>query len=158
MSKNNKSHHHKDYGFTKKCPYCGSPVVLRNSNYVYHNNKNYGKMWVCSKFPECDAYVGCHPGTTIPLGRLADVRLRRAKNKAHSAFDPLWKSGLMTRKEAYEWLSITLHIAQEDCHIGMFDVRTCERVVEVCRKQHNKQLDKYRNNNSRPMFERGYKR
>ena len=69
-----------NYGFTKKCPYCGAPVLLKDSNYVYHNNKNYGKMWVCSNYPECDAYVGCHPGTTIPLGRLADSALRKAKN------------------------------------------------------------------------------
>ena len=65
------------YGFAKKCPYCGANVVLRDSHFVYHNNKNYGKMWVCSNFPQCDSYVGCHPGTDIPLGRLADSVLRR---------------------------------------------------------------------------------
>jgi ssDNA-binding Zn-finger/Zn-ribbon topoisomerase 1 len=144
-----------NYGFTKKCPYCGSPVVLRDSHYVYHNNKDYGKMWVCSNFPQCDSYVGCHPGTTIPLGRLADSILRRAKHNAHEAFDPLWKSGLMTRKEAYIWLSAMLRIPQEECHIGMFDVKTCGKVVEVCNKQNNKALQKYR---ERPRYTRGYKR
>lgn len=143
-----------NYGFTKKCPYCGAPVLLKDSNYVYHNNKNYGKMWVCSNYPECDAYVGCHPGTTIPLGRLADSALRKAKNRAHKAFDPLWKSGLMTRREAYIWLSAMLHISQENCHIGMFDISTCKRVVEVCSKQHNKAIEGCRE----PRYTRGYKR
>lgn len=143
-----------NYGFTKKCPYCGAPVLLKDSNYVYHNNKNYGKMWVCSNYPECDAYVGCHPGTTIPLGRLADSALRKAKNRAHKAFDPLWKSGLMTRREAYIWLSAMLHISQENCHIGMFDISTCKRVVEVCSNQHNKAIEGCRE----PRYTRGYKR
>lgn len=101
------------YGFAKKCPYCGANVVLRDSHFVYHNNKNYGKMWVCSNFPQCDSYVGCHPGTDIPLGRLADSVLRREKHKAHDAFDTLWKSGLMTRKEAYIWLSAMLYISHK---------------------------------------------
>ena len=143
------------YGFTKKCPYCGSIVVLRDSNFVYHNNKNYGKMWVCSNFPKCDSYVGCHPNTTIPLGRLADRSLRNAKSKAHSAFDPLWKSGLMTRKEAYIWLSAMLNIPQEQCHIGMFDEKTCEKVYKLCIKQHNKRVEEYLR---KSRYSRGFKR
>lgn len=146
------------YEFAKKCPYCGANVVLRDSHFVYHNNKNYGKMWVCSNFPQCDSYVGCHPGTDIPLGRLADSVLRREKHKAHDAFDTLWKSGLMTRKEAYIWLSAMLHIPQEECHIGMFDVKMCRRVVEICKKQDNKVLSEYRKKNTTPRYTRGYKR
>lgn len=153
MGKKNRDTH--NYGFTKKCPYCGAPVVLRDSNYVYHNNKNYGKMWVCSNFPQCDAYVGCHPNTTIPLGRLANKNLRHAKNRAHSAFDPLWKSGLMTRREAYIWLSAMLNIPLEKCHIGMFDEKTCDKVVRVCSKQNNKQITDYKRNS---RYSIGFKR
>lgn len=126
----------KQYGFIKKCPYCGSNVVLRHSNYVYHCDKDYGYLWVCSNFPKCDSYVGCHKGTTIPLGRLADKNLRKAKNHAHREFDKIWKSGIMTRKQLYIWLSAMLDIPQKNCHIGMFDVDMCNRVVEVCKKQH----------------------
>lgn len=35
----------------------------------------------------------------------------------------------MKRKEAYKWLSNALQVEGKDCHIGMFDVETCEDVV-----------------------------
>lgn len=81
----------------------------------------------------CDAYVGCHPGTINPLGRLANAELRRAKKAAHAAFDPKWREGGMKRQQAYKWLSEQLGITREECHIGMMDVDLCRRVVEVCK-------------------------
>jgi hypothetical protein len=36
--------------------------------------------------------VGCHKGTTKPLGRLADAELREWKKRAHAAFDPVWQA------------------------------------------------------------------
>lgn len=145
-----------------KCPYCGAEAVLRDSNVVYGNDKYYGKMWVCKNFPKCDAYVGCHEGTTIPLGRLANQRLRNLKKEAHKQFDPLWKSGLMSRKEAYRWLADMLHIDCEDCHIGMFDIKMCQKVIHLCRKQNNPIINNYRAKHykecTRPVFTRGYER
>ena len=38
----------------------------------------------------------------------------------------------MKRGEAYRWLAERLSMAREDCHIGMFDVADCQRVVEAC--------------------------
>ena len=120
-----------------KCPYCGAEVVLRDAFFVYHtkDSHRYPKMWVCSNFPKCDAYVGCHKNTEIPLGRLANQKLRNYKQEAHKNFDPLWQSGLMTRREAYEWLSAMLHIKVEDCHIGMFDVNMCKETITICKRQ-----------------------
>lgn len=87
----------------------------------------------------CKAWVGCHPGTKTPLGRLANAELREWKSKAHAAFDPLWKrkmaSGVKKREArgaGYAWLADQLGIKHEDCHVGMFDVPTCQRVVEIC--------------------------
>lgn len=60
------------------CPYCGRTAELKDSAVIYCGT-SYGMAWVCSGFPECDAYVGCH--------------------------------------------------------IGMFDVETCVRVVELCRER-----------------------
>lgn len=31
------------------------------------------------------------------------------------------------------WLSIQLGVPHEVCHIGMFDVKNCKRVVELCK-------------------------
>lgn len=132
------------------CPYCNTPAQLQDSSRVY--GRSYGAMWICSNYPRCDAYVGCHPGTDKPLGRLADKVLRAFKKAAHAYFDPLWMDAPAlydlpqkpreqkkavarirgrARGRAYAWLTDQLAIASEDCHIGMFDVETCKRVIEV---------------------------
>ena len=65
-----------------KCPYCGAEVELKSAYEVYHtaNSRDWGNLWVCSNYPRCDAYVGCHKNTDIPLGRLANSRLRELKH------------------------------------------------------------------------------
>ena len=113
------------------CPYCGKPALLKNSRVIY-KGRDYGMVWICPDYPACDAYVGCHKDTNKPLGRLANAELRRAKNAAHAAFDPLWKSREMSRRGAYRWLAEQLRIDAQNCHIGMFDVAQCRRVVEIC--------------------------
>jgi hypothetical protein len=116
------------------CPYCNVFPVLVSGKAVYPAprfkdlwKKNF---WMCKK---CDARVGCHPGTTRALGRLANKELRDLKMKAHKAFDPLWfEYGGMSRTVAYSWLSKELGIDCSFCHIGMFDEDTCRKVIEVC--------------------------
>ena len=46
-----------------RCPYCGSIAILRDASYVYGNKAKDGKLYVCSHFPQCNSYVGVHPGT-----------------------------------------------------------------------------------------------
>lgn len=99
--------------------------------------KDYGtNLFVCEP---CDAWVGCHKGTKRPLGRLANRELRYWKKQAHKYFDAKWikfpkgKSRQRKRSEAYAWLAVQLNIKPKDCHIGMFDVDTCKKVVEACR-------------------------
>ena len=114
------------------CPYCGNPAVLVTGQVIYPHRSDLfdKKFWQCQP---CDAYVGCHSGGTTPLGRLANNELRKAKMSAHAAFDPIWQSEEMTRSEAYAWLAKTLHISADDCHVGMFDLVTCMRVVAACK-------------------------
>jgi len=118
-------------GLAPICPYCGTFSKLVTGQRIYPHRQDLFDMqfYLCAP---CDAYVGCHEGTTNPLGRLADVALRRAKNRAHAAFDPLWISGKMKRQSAYKWLAKQLDIDAADCHIGMFDVEMCEKVVRAC--------------------------
>lgn len=115
---------------TVRCPYCGYEAEFVDSSRVY-NGKSYGRIWLCSQYPKCDAYVGVHRGTRRPLGRMANSELREAKKRAHAAFDPLWKRS-MARKDAYVWLAGQLGIPVNKCHIGMFDVELCERTHCVC--------------------------
>ena len=120
-----------------RCPYCGRRARLISAYYIYKTIASlwYPKVWVC---PDCEAYVGCRKGTSIPLGRLANAELREYKIKAHKSFDALWKVYYdITRDEAYEWLALMLDIPKEKCHIAMFDVDTCKKVIEICDKMHD---------------------
>ena len=119
---------------TIRCDYCQQPAELVTGADIYPHRHDLSSkaIWRCAP---CGAWVGCHYGTTQPLGRLANAELRKAKMAAHAAFDPLWKSRRMRRGEAYRWLSKELGIPFEQTHIGMFDVETCRRVVEACQKE-----------------------
>lgn len=111
------------------CPYCGAEANLVDSSIVY--GKSYGKIYLCSSYPQCDAYVGVHKGTDEPLGRLANAELREWKKKAHKAFDIIWKSGGMSRDQAYQLLQRKMKLSEEEAHIGKFDVDQCKRVVSI---------------------------
>lgn len=113
------------------CDYCGREAVLLTGREIYpHRPDLYEKkIWDCRP---CKASVGCHPGTERPLGRLANAGLRKAKMKAHAAFDPIWKTREMRRSEAYSWLAGELRIPGSKCHIGMFDEAQCAEVVRAC--------------------------
>lgn len=116
------------------CLYCGKPAALVTGDVVYPHRPDLSEKHFYMCYP-CAAYVGCHPGTKKPLGRLANAELRKAKQAAHVAFDPLWRDRKQKRKAAYTWLAKQLGIHVNDCHIGMFDVEMCRRVVEACRSQ-----------------------
>jgi hypothetical protein len=113
-----------------KCPYCDGDAQLVWGDRIYPRRRDLfaAQFYLCIP---CDAYCGCHPGSTRPLGRLANAELRKAKMEAHAAFDPTWR-GHRSRSGAYAWLAEQLGIERKDCHIGMFDVEMCRKVVEVC--------------------------
>jgi hypothetical protein len=124
------------------CPYCGSASRLVTGADVYPRRTDLAdkKFYRCPTCP--DAWVGCHPGTDTPLGRLADARLRLAKQAAHAAFDPLWQAKAQStgkkgsaRGKGYAWLAAHLGIPVKDCHIGMMDAETCLRVVQICKER-----------------------
>lgn len=115
-------------GITPICNYCEKFSKKVSGKEIYPHRKDLYKLtfYSCSG---CNAYVGCHGSSDKPLGRLANAELRKAKGAAHRAFDPLWRLGDMKRPQAYKWLAKELGIDGSDCHIGMFDVETCENVV-----------------------------
>jgi hypothetical protein len=67
---------------------------------------------------DCRASVGCHPGTTIPLGRMGNRLTRTLRSRAHAEFDKLWFDGLLTRSKAYDWLAKQLEIEPNQCHMS----------------------------------------
>ena len=95
-----------------KCPYCGSRAYLRPASVVYgdHTDDAGAKLYVCARYPACDAYVA-----------------------AHSALNRLIDSSLMTRKQAYRWIQVQLGLPEPEAHIAKFSELRCQKVIELCR-------------------------
>lgn len=121
------------------CHSCGHPLPE-----LVENDEVYGRLcgewpilWLCRS---CGATSGVHRGTNVPLGTLADWDTKAARKEAHEKFDVLWRRhpsdyipGVprMGRGQAYSWLASRMGLAIEDCHIGLFDVKQCWRVVRI---------------------------
>lgn len=112
-----------------RCPYCGSTAILKPDSVVYGNHARGRMVYVCSHYPQCDAYVGVHPGTPTPKGTLANKALREKRIKAHQVFDQIWKRGILTRSEAYRWIADKLCIDLCHAHIGQFSDYLCDQVI-----------------------------
>ena len=115
-----------------KCPYCGSKALRHPASLVCKSAAPSEEVYVCSRYPACNAYVYAHRGSRLPMGTLADPALRRKRRQAHIALDQLWKQGLMTRKEAYRWLQVQLGLPESEAHIGHFSEFRCEQVIRLC--------------------------
>lgn len=112
------------------CPYCGVTADYIDSAAIY--GKSYGMIYIC---PLCAARVGTHKGTDKPLGRLANERLRKLKQESHKALDAIWRSGELSRKGVYKWLSKKMKLSPEKTHIGLFDERQCYKVIKLCQER-----------------------
>lgn len=107
------------YPVPKQCLYCGAKVIYTSNAVIYGREYGNGKCYKCTG---CDAYVGVHTGTRVPLGRLANRELREMKKACHALFDPVWKSKKLSRTEAYRRLAALLDIPANECHFGWFDM------------------------------------
>jgi ribosomal protein L37AE/L43A len=113
---------------TPKCPYCFQDSIFLEEKSIY-------------RCEPCDAQVGTHKGTQKPLGTLANSELRKARQQAHAFFERMWKNQAVSHNEkksyyrnnAYRWLAKEMNV--ESCHIGMFDLDNCKKVIELCSKQ-----------------------
>lgn len=114
------------------CLHCRQSAILTDGRTIYPHRPDlhHKPFWLCR---QCDAYVGCHPGTAAALGSPANAATRAARALAHAVFDPLWRSGTMNRRAAYTWLADALAIKATECHIGMMDAETAFRVAAVVR-------------------------
>lgn len=122
------------------CPYCGAHAVLQKGSFVHGDKSKEEYLYVCSNYPRCDAYVGVHAGTKIPKGTLANGDLRNKRIKTHKMFDKVWKSKLMTKKEAYRWMTYVMGLPCEMAHIGSFSDYRCDELTKICKEllQNNK--------------------
>jgi hypothetical protein len=120
------------------CQYCGNQAKLVGGDVIYPHRPDLRRK----KFYYCDAghdaaYVGVHPGTKQPLGTLADSVTRYWRSRAHAAFDPVWRTGKLTRSDAYAILASAMGISKSDCHIGHFGYSQCKQVIEISQVIHD---------------------
>ena len=114
------------------CTGCGAKVNARltDGGEIYPHRPDLAELpfWKCDS---CNNYVGCHHKTnnpTEPLGVIATKELKNARQHIHRILDPLWKDGVLQRKQIYAYLTEKLgweyHTAK---------IRTIEEAREVYR-------------------------
>ena len=119
------------------CRYCGGIVRLVPARMIYGAEAakrlklEREMIYQCQN---CNAWVGCHKGTTRPLGNLANEVLRLKRMETHQVYDAFWKRSGMTRTQAYKWLAEQMNLTEDRAHIGSFEMDQCQMVIELCRK------------------------
>ena len=121
----------------KICRYCGGTIRLVPASNIYGEAaaKRQGlekeRIYQCQN---CNARVGCHRGTSRPLGNVANETLRLKRMETHRVFDGSWKRRGMTRSQGYRWLATELGLPTSLTHIGGFEMEQCQKVIDLCEK------------------------
>jgi len=115
------------------CHCCGGPVKLTNNRDIY-NGQSFGDWPYVYRCAQCQAYVGLHPDTDLPLGIMADRQTIQARKDAKTVFQRvvLVKHN-RDRKAGYAWLARALEIPLSVCHFGMFDNARALAARDACR-------------------------
>ena len=114
------------------CPYCHAPAQLRPASSIYgiHTKDRAAKLYVCSRYPACDAYVQAHKATGLPMGTLANKELRQKRMQAHRTFNQLWEKGFMRKQDAYAWLCVRLGIPEHPPNRARQQAKDAQRKIE----------------------------
>ncbi len=64
---------------------------------------------------------------------MAGSRVRRMRKRVHEAFDPIWRTGGISRDDAYELLAKTMGIPRDECHISWFLEDRCDAALAAIR-------------------------
>lgn len=119
----------------KACHCCGGPVTLSNNSVIY-GGRSFGDWPYVYRCTQCQAYVGLHPGTDLPLGLMATRATTHARKNAKNIFlEVVRRHHGGDRNAAYAWLAKALGISRSICHFGMFSAKQAERAGQVCRLQ-----------------------
>ena len=122
---------------TLYCPYCGGKAILRLVSYLFGDEVNPGSSehyYVCTNYPECDAYIACYHGNFAPKGRLADAWLRHRRNVAHRYIKLIEASGIMLQKNIYHTIAAKLGIGLEDAHVKFSTNYSIEKIIAILRE------------------------
>lgn len=119
------------------CRYCGG-VIRRVPGQQVYGEAAARRLKLKNEWfyqcQNCNARVGCHRGTTRPLGNVANEVLRLKRMETHQVFDAFWKHRRMSRTAAYKWLAEQMKLPAEKAHIGGFEMDQCQQVIDICRQ------------------------
>ena len=126
------------------CPTCGprTPVFLVNNEEIY--GREYGEWPYAYLCENCESYVGLHPGTDLPLGKLADRQTRDARKGNKKLFFAMIDQTGMNRSDAYQVLADAMEIPVGECHWGWFDAEQCRKAGQICQSKINSKLESAR--------------
>lgn len=135
------------------CPTCArifKSVVARNDHVKgTHENPSWlpgkGKSPKTRTAPVCPTCGNLALITATRFGARADCcglrswalkplvtpETMQARSLAHATFDPIWKSGKLSRGEAYRRLALAMGMTSTECHISVMSEDQTTRVVEV---------------------------
>ena len=122
---------------TLYCPYCGGKAILRPVLYLFGDEVNTGSSehyYVCTNYPECDAYIACYHGNFAPKGRLADAWLRHRRNVAHRYIKLIVSSGIMLQKNIYPTIAAKLGVSLENAHVRFSTNYSIEKIIAILRE------------------------
>ena len=112
-----------------RCLECGhhAEPVTGDRIYPHRRDLRAKRFYLCA----CGAYVGAHRDSGEPLGHPVGAEGRKARMAAHDAFDPLWRSGRMSRSEAYKWLAEQLGQPASKTHISWMTAEQARQVAAL---------------------------
>lgn len=114
------------------CHCCGGPVKLTNNRDIY-SGQSFGAWPYVYRCLQCQAYIGLHPDTDLPLGVMADRQTIQARRLAKRYFQRLVLiRHHRDRSAGYAWLARALGISPSVCHFGMFDRARALAARDVC--------------------------
>lgn len=109
-----------------ECRYCAGEVKVAHHDEVY--GRAYGSWPWLYRCSDCDARVGMHPFTDIPLGTLADAALRARRTEVKRLFQATCEEWRWDRSTGYAYLALALHTAPKDTHFGLFEDEQLDKV------------------------------
>lgn len=100
------------------CPRCGSKATAVETRYG-------------TRHSHCDLWSW--DGKPLVSSVVHDLR-----KKAHLEFDYIWKSGIMSRSQAYKTLSQMIGVDRKKCHISMMLEDDLKKTIIASRKIRDK--------------------
>lgn len=99
-----------------KCPEHGTTMIATATKY---GNRHHCPVQGCT-------WVWWDNGK---VNSPANAAMRAARQQAHAAFDPLWRSKQLSRNNCYSLLAEHLGKPAVKTHIGLFTVEECQQVI-----------------------------